>query len=120
MELRTVQSNQKHSETANTKLVFYSKRCNTIRTLFSPSLYAFVFCYVTLLKVKLSLCLTKHPRHKDLLEDWRYSSTNSLPCHWLEVSGQIHAPDALPQGKGPLVPIGQEAGWTPETAWTQW
>jgi hypothetical protein len=25
---------------------------------------------------------------------------------------------ALPPGKGPLVPIGQEAGWAPEPVWT--
>jgi hypothetical protein len=31
------------------------------------------------------------------------------------VSGQHHAPAALyPPGKGPPVPIGQEAGWAPE------
>jgi hypothetical protein len=28
----------------------------------------------------------------------------------MEVSGQLHAPAALPPGKEPLVPIGQEAG----------
>jgi hypothetical protein len=32
----------------------------------------------------------------------------------MEVSGQLHAPDALPPGKEPPVPIGQEAGWAPE------
>jgi hypothetical protein len=26
---------------------------------------------------------------------------------------------ALPPGKGPPVPIGQEAGWAPELVWTQ-
>jgi hypothetical protein len=26
---------------------------------------------------------------------------------------------SLPPGKGPLVPIGQEAGWAPELVWTQ-
>jgi hypothetical protein len=36
------------------------------------------------------------------------------------VSGQRHAPAALlPPGKGPLVPIAQEAGWAPEPVWTQ-
>jgi hypothetical protein len=36
------------------------------------------------------------------------------------VSGQHHAPAALlPPGKGPPVPIGQEAGWAPEPVWTQ-
>jgi hypothetical protein len=36
------------------------------------------------------------------------------------VSGQLHAPVALPPGKEPLVSIGQEAGWTPEPFWTRW
>jgi hypothetical protein len=27
---------------------------------------------------------------------------------------------ALPPGKGPPVPIGEEAGWTPEPVWTFW
>jgi hypothetical protein len=36
------------------------------------------------------------------------------------VSGQRHAPAALlPPGKGPPVPIVQEAGWAPEPVWTQ-
>jgi hypothetical protein len=36
------------------------------------------------------------------------------------VSGQRHAPVALyPWGKGPPVPIVQEAGWAPEPVWTQ-
>jgi hypothetical protein len=26
---------------------------------------------------------------------------------------------ALPLGKGPMGPIGQEAGWAPELVWTQ-
>jgi hypothetical protein len=30
------------------------------------------------------------------------------------VSGQLHAPAALPLGKETMVPIGQESGWTPE------
>jgi hypothetical protein len=36
------------------------------------------------------------------------------------LSGQRHAPASLfPWGKGPPVPIVQEAGWTPEPVWTQ-
>jgi hypothetical protein len=38
----------------------------------------------------------------------------------MEVSGQLHAPAALPPGQEPLVPIGQEAGWAPEPFWTRW
>jgi hypothetical protein len=38
----------------------------------------------------------------------------------MEVSGQRHAPAALlPPGKGPPVPIGEEAGWASEPVWTQ-
>jgi hypothetical protein len=44
------------------------------------------------LKLKLSLCLTKHHSMK------AYGG--------LEVSGQLHDPDASPPGKEPLVPIG--------------
>jgi hypothetical protein len=40
--------------------------------------------------------------------------TSALDGGW--VSGQHHA---LPPGKGPPVPIGQEAGWAPEPIWTQ-
>jgi hypothetical protein len=36
------------------------------------------------------------------------------------VSGQLHAPAALPPGKEPLVPIGEEAEWAPEPVWTRW
>jgi hypothetical protein len=36
------------------------------------------------------------------------------------VSGQRHAPAALlPLGKGPPVPIVEEAGWNSEPVWTQ-
>jgi hypothetical protein len=31
----------------------------------------------------------------------------------MEVSGQLHAPAALPPEKEPLVHIGEEAGWAP-------
>jgi hypothetical protein len=36
------------------------------------------------------------------------------------VSGQRHAPAVLlPPGKGPPLPIVQEAGWAPDPVWTQ-
>jgi hypothetical protein len=38
----------------------------------------------------------------------------------LEVSGQIHAPAVLHQGKGSPVPRRQEARWTPEPVRIQW
>jgi hypothetical protein len=38
----------------------------------------------------------------------------------MEVSGERHAPAALlPPGKGPPVPIVQEAGWAPKPVSTQ-
>jgi len=33
----------------------------------------------------------------------------------MEVSGQLHAPSALPPGKDPPMHIGQEAVWDPRT-----
>jgi hypothetical protein len=46
--------------------------------------------------------------------------THSRPRHKMGVSGQHHAPAALlPPGKGPPVPIGQEAEWAPKPVWTQ-
>jgi hypothetical protein len=36
------------------------------------------------------------------------------------VSGQLHAPTALPPEIGPPVRIGLEAGWTQELVWTAW
>jgi hypothetical protein len=40
-----------------------------------------------------------------------WGSGGIAPCvllarHYMEVSGQLHAPAALPPGKEPLVPIG--------------
>jgi len=39
----------------------------------------------------------------------------------MEVSGQRHTLAILPLGKElPLIPTGQEDGYTPELVWTQW
>jgi len=57
-------------------------------------------------EVKLSLCFNWPPHHVGALRKWRYSSTNSWPQHYMEVSGQFHGPAALPPEKGPVVPIG--------------
>jgi hypothetical protein len=46
------------------------------------------------------------PRHKDVLGEWRYSSTHSLTSALDGGSGQLHAPAALPPGGEPPVPIG--------------
>jgi hypothetical protein len=40
--------------------------------------------------------------------------------HYTEVSGQLHAPAALPPGKEHPVHIGQEAWRAPEPVWTRW
>jgi hypothetical protein len=36
------------------------------------------------------------------------------------MSGQLHAPVALPWRIQPLVPNAEEAGWAPETLWALW
>jgi hypothetical protein len=66
--------------------------------LIPPPLPSLVFLSSTLYslvtgKVKLSLCLTNR-------------STFSWPRHYLEVTGQLHAPTALPPRKEPPVPSG--------------
>jgi hypothetical protein len=38
----------------------------------------------------------------------------------MEVSGQLHAPAALPPGKETPVSTGYEAEWAPEPFWTRW
>jgi hypothetical protein len=50
--------------------------------------------------------LNQAARHEGVLGERKYSSTHFLPRHYMEVSGQLHAPAALPPGKEPLVPIG--------------
>jgi hypothetical protein len=49
-----------------------------------------------------------------------YRSTFSWPQHWLEVSGQLHAPAALPSEKESAVRIGEEAWCAPDPVWTTW
>jgi hypothetical protein len=45
--------------------------------------------------------------------------THSRPRHKMGISGQRHTRPRFAPGKGPPVPIGQEAGWAPEPVWTQ-
>jgi hypothetical protein len=54
-------------------------------------------------KGKVVTVLNKVLLQEDVLEEWRYSSTHSLPRYYIE-SGQFHDPDALPPGKEPPVP----------------
>jgi hypothetical protein len=41
---------------------------------------------------------------------WSYSSTHSWTRHWKEVSGQLHAPAALPPGKSPCYLLDRSLG----------
>jgi hypothetical protein len=62
----------------------------------------------------------KQSRHAGAWEEWRYSSysftTSALDMGEWSASRPARA---LPPGKGPPVPIVQEAGWAPEPVWTQ-
>jgi hypothetical protein len=54
------------------------------------------------IEVMSSLCFNWAPRLEGVLEEWWYSSTPSWTQHWMEVSGQFHAPAALnPKKKAP-------------------
>jgi len=44
------------------------------------------------------------------MRELRNSSTHSSTRHWMEVSGQLHAPVALSQGEESTVPTEHEAG----------
>jgi hypothetical protein len=48
------------------------------------------------------------------------STAPHIPRHYIELSGQFHAPAALYPGKERLVPSGWETGWAPEPVWTRW
>jgi len=60
--------------------------------------------------------------HPVIWHDWhrggdqRYSSTHALPQHQIQVTGQHHAPPAVPTGRGPGIPCREM--WTPEPVWT--
>jgi len=46
------------------------------------------------------------PGHEDIWGSGCIDPRILWPRHWMEVSGQLHAPGALSPGKEPLVPIG--------------
>jgi hypothetical protein len=52
--------------------------------------------------------------------EWVYRSTYSWPRHYVDGSGQLHSPAALPLGKEPSVLIGYESGCAREPVWTTW
>jgi hypothetical protein len=70
------------------------------------------------MKYKAKLKLSHHTPQKRLRERRYspYSSTSALDGGKLSAS---HPARALAKGKGPPVPIVQEAGWAPEPVWTQ-
>jgi hypothetical protein len=52
--------------------------------------------------------------------EWRYSSDSFTTAALDGGEWSASRPGrALPPGKGPSVPIVQEAGWAPEPVWTQ-
>jgi hypothetical protein len=58
------------------------------------------------LKVNVSVSLTEHHAMKAYWESGGIASRILWPRHWMEVSGQLHVPVALPPGKEPVVPTG--------------
>jgi hypothetical protein len=75
---------------------------------------------ITLALVHLGAKSSPGTRHGGASGERRYSSysfsTSELDGIEWSASRQGRA---LPSGKGPPVPIGQEAGWAPEPVWTQ-
>jgi hypothetical protein len=55
-----------------------------------------------------------------LVKQLKKEAQGQLYLYWMKVSGQLHAPAASPLEKETLLPIGYEAGWAPEQAWTRW
>jgi hypothetical protein len=37
--------------------------------------------------------------------EWKYSSSQSIPRYYIQMSGQLHDPAALEPGKEPSVPL---------------
>jgi hypothetical protein len=70
--------------------------------------------------LKLFLCFNWAPRYEGVLVSGCIAPLILWPRHWMEVSGQLHAPATLPPGKEPVVPIEEETGWAPEMFWTRW
>jgi hypothetical protein len=63
---------------------------------------------------------SKATRHGGSWGERKYSSYSFLTSALNGGEWSASRPGrALPPGKGPPVPIGQEAGWAPEPVWTQ-
>jgi hypothetical protein len=88
--------------------------CTTWSVIKSCVFYIYGSC------MTLSFFCSPATRHGGAWGERRYSSYSFSTSALDGVSGQRHAPAALlPPGKGPPVPIVQEAGWAPEQVWTQ-
>jgi hypothetical protein len=61
-------------------------------------------------KIKLSLCFNWAPRHEGVLGSGDIVPLILWPWYWMEVSGQLHAPAALPQGKSPWYTLDRRLG----------
>jgi hypothetical protein len=55
-----------------------------------------------------------------LMEEWWYSSTFLGLSTWRTRAISFKPLPLYSQGRKPLVPIGQETGWTPELVWAMW
>ena len=54
--------------------------------------------------------------HEGIKREYRYGSTYSKLCHQMEMSSQLQAPEALPQGRSP-VRTEQKVVWAPKPVW---
>jgi hypothetical protein len=64
---------------------------------------------VFVMKIQRIFCEVNNAKGKGGVEVYFHHSGSGM-----EVSDWLHDPAALPQGKEPPVPIGQDAGWAPE------
>jgi hypothetical protein len=74
-------------------------------------------------KKKKSKVNQSHPRalsEHHAMREYRRVELHFWTRHYMEVSGQLHAPPALLLRKESLVPLGLEAGWALEPVWTRW
>ena len=53
--------------------------------------------------IKLQLCLSTQSHCRSVWWEKSYSSSHSQIRPWVEISGQRHAPAALPSGKNPAI-----------------
>jgi len=63
-------------------------------------------------KVKLFLCFDLATRHAGVWGQWMYSSRHSWSRHCMKISGQLHAPAALPQWESSWYPLVKRVGGT--------